>query len=164
MKRFVLVTALAVLPACTVFHPERRQLITWNWENLTNTVSVAQNVRTQLERLTCANAPQGCTSILPANAKLKTIDDQSIFIQSSLDDVRRLFALGRANRVPLTFRAAGTSLSGQAVTDGILVDLSHDWRGVEVLDGGGTVRVEVKTDDGLVGRSATGFGRLAPGD
>jgi len=41
MKRLVLVTALAVLPACTVFHPERRQLITWNWENLTNTVSVS---------------------------------------------------------------------------------------------------------------------------
>ena len=36
---------------------------------------------------------------------------------------------------------------------------------LQVLDGGGTVRVEVTTDDGLVGRSATGFGRLrgAPG-
>ena len=31
---------------------------------------------------------------------------------------------------------------------------------LQVLDGGGTVRVEVTTDAGLVGRSATGFGRL----
>ena len=42
----------------------------------------------------------------------------------------------------LTFRAAGTSLSGQAVTDGVLADLSRDWRTVEVLDGGRRVRVE----------------------
>jgi HAE1 family hydrophobic/amphiphilic exporter-1 len=53
-----------------------------------NTVSVAANVRKQLDRLTCAHAQEGCNSILPANAKLDTIDDQSIFIQSSLDDVR----------------------------------------------------------------------------
>jgi len=41
MKRLALVTALAVLPACTVFHEDRRQLITWNWENLKTTVSVS---------------------------------------------------------------------------------------------------------------------------
>jgi D-lactate dehydrogenase len=41
----------------------------------------------------------------------------------------------------MTFRAAGTSLSGQAVTDGLLVDLSRDWRSVEVLDEGRRVRV-----------------------
>ena len=53
-----------------------------------NTVTVAAAVKKQLDRLTCAH-PQGpCTSILPTNAKLNTIDDQSIFIQSSLDDVR----------------------------------------------------------------------------
>jgi len=36
---------------------------------------------------------------------------------------------------------------------------------LQVLDGGGTVRVRVEADDGLVGTSATGFGRLraAPG-
>ena len=53
-----------------------------------NTVSVAANVRKQLDRLTCAQVKEGCTPVLPANAKLDTIDDQSIFIQSSLDDVR----------------------------------------------------------------------------
>src|SRR5262249_19521856 len=53
-----------------------------------NTVSVAANVRKQLDRLTCVHQQEGCASILPANAKLDTIDDQSIFIQSSLDDVR----------------------------------------------------------------------------
>jgi HAE1 family hydrophobic/amphiphilic exporter-1 len=59
-----------------------------------NTVSVAENVRKQLDRLTCANAQGNCTSILPANAKLDTIDDQSIFIESSLHDVRKDALIG----------------------------------------------------------------------
>ncbi len=59
----------------------------------------------------------------------------------SVEQVVGLFATCRTHRVPITFRAAGTSLSGQAVTDGLLVDLSRDWRDVEVLDGGRRVRV-----------------------
>jgi len=68
-----------------------------------NTVSVAANVRKQLDRLTCAHAQEGCNSILPANAKLDTIDDQSIFIQSSLDDVRFDAILGGLLAVLIIF-------------------------------------------------------------
>jgi len=46
----------------------------------------------------------------------------------SIDEVRELFRVSRRRRVPLTFRAAGTSLSGQAVTDGILAVISRHWR------------------------------------
>ncbi|WP_152189066.1 FAD-binding and (Fe-S)-binding domain-containing protein [Georgenia satyanarayanai] len=42
--------------------------------------------------------------------------------------------------VPLTFRAGGTSLSGQAVTDGVLVDVRRHQQDVEVLDDGARVR------------------------
>ena len=35
--------------------------------------------------------------------------------------------------MPLTFRAAGTSLSGQAVGSGVIVDISEHWRTLEVL-------------------------------
>jgi D-lactate dehydrogenase len=48
----------------------------------------------------------------------------------------------RANGLYLTFRAAGTSLSGQAVTDGILVDISQAWKRMRVLDGGRRVAAE----------------------
>ncbi len=34
-------------------------------------------------------------------------------------EVRRLFQFSRENKIPLTFRAGGTSLCGQAITDGI---------------------------------------------
>ena len=68
-----------------------------------NTVSVAANVRKQLDRLTCAHVLEGCNSILPASAKLDTIDDQSIFIQSSLDDVRFDAILGGLLAVLIIF-------------------------------------------------------------
>ncbi|MFB9730974.1 FAD-binding and (Fe-S)-binding domain-containing protein [Ornithinimicrobium kibberense] len=51
---------------------------------------------------------------------------------------------------PLTFRAAGTSLSGQAVTDTVLVDVRRHFRGVEVLDDGHRVRVRPGTTVGMV--------------
>ena len=46
----------------------------------------------------------------------------------NLSQIRGLFQLSREVRIPLTFRAAGTSLSGQSITDGILVDISRHWR------------------------------------
>jgi D-lactate dehydrogenase len=61
---------------------------------------------------------------------------------TSIEQVRDLFRLSHRERVPLTFRAAGTSLSGQSVTDGILVDVSRHWRSMEVLEGGAAVRVQ----------------------
>ena len=43
------------------------------------------------------------------------------------DDVRNVLAICRARRVGITFRAAGTSLSGQAVGPGVIVDLSRGY-------------------------------------
>ncbi len=59
-----------------------------------NTVSVAAAVKKQLERI---------KTILPNNAKLDTIDDQSIFIQSSLDDVRNDAIIGGVLAVLIIF-------------------------------------------------------------
>ena len=56
-------------------------------------------------------------------------------------DVGRLFAVSAAQGVPMTFRSGGTSLSGQAVTDGILVDTRRHFRDIEILDGGARVRI-----------------------
>ncbi len=44
--------------------------------------------------------------------------------------------------VPLTFRGGGTSLSGQALSDSVLVDTRTRFQGIEVLDEGRRVRVE----------------------
>jgi len=51
-------------------------------------------------------------------------------------DVRKILEIARALSQPLTYRAAGTSLSGQAVGGGILVDLSLDWGRFRIEDEG----------------------------
>ncbi len=60
----------------------------------------------------------------------------------SIGEIQALFRLSHAHRIPLTFRAAGTSLSGQAVTDGILVEVARYWRQVAVEEDGKKVRVQ----------------------
>jgi D-lactate dehydrogenase len=57
-------------------------------------------------------------------------------------EVKALFRLSHAHRVPLVFRTGGTSLSGQSVTDGILVDLSRHWDRLSLEASGGLVRVQ----------------------
>jgi hypothetical protein len=43
----------------------------------------------------------------------------------SEEEVRKVLPLAQKHGVPVTFRAAGTSLSGQALTDSVLLKLSH---------------------------------------
>ena len=57
-------------------------------------------------------------------------------------EVGELFAYATAAEESLTFRSGGTSLSGQAVTGGILVDTRSNFRSIEILDGGERVRVQ----------------------
>ncbi|HSM99427.1 MAG TPA: efflux RND transporter permease subunit [Rudaea sp.] len=68
-----------------------------------NTVTVAAAVRKQLAKFTCTNQPPPCASILPPNAKLTMIDDQSVFIQSSLNDVRDDAVIGGVLAVLIIF-------------------------------------------------------------
>jgi len=55
--------------------------------------------------------------------------------------------------IACTFRAAGTSLSGQAVSDSVLITLSDDWRGHEVLDNGQKIRLQ----PGVIGADANKY-------
>jgi D-lactate dehydrogenase len=60
----------------------------------------------------------------------------------SESEIRALFSFSHEHKVPLTFRTGGTSLSGQAITDGILVDLSQYWNKIAVEENGELVRVQ----------------------
>ncbi|GAB3529444.1 FAD-binding and (Fe-S)-binding domain-containing protein [Pontibacter brevis] len=60
----------------------------------------------------------------------------------SEEEIKGLFAFSHQNKIPLTFRTAGTSLSGQSITDGILVDLSQYWNKIHVEEEGELVRVQ----------------------
>ena len=60
----------------------------------------------------------------------------------TIEEVRGLFRVSHQARIPLTFRGAGTSLSGQAISDGILVEVGRYWRQVGVEEDGKKVRVQ----------------------
>ncbi|HHY50613.1 MAG TPA: FAD-binding oxidoreductase [Alphaproteobacteria bacterium] len=59
-----------------------------------------------------------------------------VVIINTEDEVRAVIEAARAERLPLTFRAAGTSLSGQAITEGVLAVLGDGWRKLEVHGNG----------------------------
>ncbi|TQJ38086.1 D-lactate dehydrogenase [Arthrobacter sp. SLBN-112] len=92
----------------------------------------------------------------PAQVKTRAIDlhanahdashflliPQAVAVAKDAAEVGALLRASAAQGVPLTLRSGGTSLSGQAVTDGVLVDVRRNFRDVEVLDGGARVRVQ----------------------
>lgn len=77
----------------------------------------------------------------------------------SIEEVVQLFQFSHTHQLSLTFRAGGTSLSGQGVTDGILVDLSNYWRKVIPENNGHTVRVEPAVIGAHVNLVLKKFGR-----
>ncbi len=84
---------------------------------------------------------------------------QAVVVARDGADVGRLFRASSQLRVPLTLRSGGTSLSGQAVTDGILVDVRARFRDVEVLDEGARVRVQPGLTIGQVNARLAPYGR-----
>lgn len=70
------------------------------------------------------------------------LDPQAVVRAASAQEVGALMAAARATGLPLTLRSGGTSLSGQAGTDGLLVDVRTHWRQAEVLDDGLRIRVQ----------------------
>ena len=58
--------------------------------------------------------------------------------------------------IALTFRAAGTSLSGQAISDSVLVVATHGWKSFELLNN----NTKIKLEPGIIGSKANNY--LAP--
>ena len=84
---------------------------------------------------------------------------KAVVMARDANDVAKVFAYARASKIPLTFRAGGTSLNGQSQTDGILVDVRRHWTGVEVLDDGARARVKPGTVLGHANRVLWPHGR-----
>lgn len=68
---------------------------------------------------------------------------EAVVTASDAHEVGALMRASTAQGVPLTFRSGGTSLSGQAVSDSVLVDVRKNFRDIEVLDEVGS-RVRVR--------------------
>lgn len=66
---------------------------------------------------------------------------QAIYTPESADQLGEIFALATSLGVGVTFRSGGTSLSGQASTDGFLVDTRKNFRSISVGPDGAVVTV-----------------------
>ncbi len=71
----------------------------------------------------------------------------------SEDEIRNLLKFAQENNVPIVFRTGGTSLSGQSITDGILVDLSQYWNKLVIEENGSMVRFQ----PGITGAMVNAF-------
>ena len=77
-----------------------------------------------------------------ADASFYKLVPQAVVFASSVTEVQALFRVSHERRIPITFRAAGTSLSGQAITDGLLVEVARHWRTITVQDAGRSFRAQ----------------------
>lgn len=70
---------------------------------------------------------------------------QVVVVAEDVDDVSAVLSYAHGKGREVVFRAAGTSLNGQAQGEDILVDVRRHWVGVEVLDGGARARIRPGT-------------------
>jgi D-lactate dehydrogenase len=82
-----------------------------------------------------------------SDASFYRLIPKAVVLAQGIAEIQALFRFSHEQRIPITFRTAGTSLSGQAVTDGILVEVARHWKGLIVEDRGRKVRVQ----PGLIG-------------
>jgi D-lactate dehydrogenase len=98
-----------------------------------------------------------------SDASVYRMVPQAVVLARGVEEIQALFRFSQAHRIPMTFRAAGTSLSGQAVTDGILVEVARYWREARVEAGGRRIRVQPGVIGGHVNRMLAPFrARIGP--
>jgi D-lactate dehydrogenase len=84
---------------------------------------------------------------------------KAIVMARDAEDISKVLDYARASKIPVTFRAGGTSLNGQSQSEGILVDVRRHWSGVEVLDGGARARLRPGTVLGHANKILAPYGR-----
>ncbi|RYY32038.1 MAG: FAD-binding oxidoreductase, partial [Sphingobacteriaceae bacterium] len=77
-----------------------------------------------------------------ADAGFYTLTPKAVVQPVNEQEIIKLFHFSNAQFIPIVFRTGGTSLSGQSITDGILVDLSQFWDRVKIENEGALVRVQ----------------------
>ncbi len=106
-----------------------------------------------------------------ASARLARAHDASHYLlvpelvvtAADADQVAALLRACRSLAEPLTFRAGGTSLSGQAGSDNVLVDTRRHFRAITVLDDGARVAVQPGATVQAVNNRLAPYGtRLGP--
>jgi D-lactate dehydrogenase len=85
-----------------------------------------------------------------SDASFYRLIPKAVVLSKTVAEIQKLFQFSHEQRIPLTFRAGGTSLSGQTISDGILVDVGRYWRDVRVEGSGKLIRLQ----PGVIGAHA----------
>ncbi|MEU7018500.1 FAD-binding and (Fe-S)-binding domain-containing protein [Streptomyces sp. NPDC046385] len=85
---------------------------------------------------------------------------QVVVVAEDIDDVSAVLSYAHGKGREVVFRAAGTSLNGQAQGEDILVDVRRHWAGVEVLDGGARARIRPGTTVVRANAALAPYGRV----
>ena len=85
-----------------------------------------------------------------SDASFYRLIPKAVVQAQSIEEIQALFAFSHQTQIPMTFRAAGTSLSGQSISDGLLVEVARNWRGLWVEEAGRKIRVQ----PGVIGARA----------
>jgi D-lactate dehydrogenase len=75
------------------------------------------------------------------------------------DEVSLIIRECASLNLPVTFRAAGTSLSGQAITDSVLLIAGNDWRKIKISEDGLAVSLQPGLRGGYVNARLAHLGR-----
>lgn len=67
---------------------------------------------------------------------------QIVIRSNDEEEVSKLLAVASKHNLPVTFRAAGTSLSGQAISDSILIVAGKHWENYEIGPGAETIKLQ----------------------
>lgn len=72
------------------------------------------------------------------DAGLYRLIPKAVVIVNSEDEVVRLLQFSQREKVPVTFKAAGTSLSGQTISDSVLMEVGRGFEFSAITDSGST--------------------------
>ncbi|MFF4443740.1 FAD-binding and (Fe-S)-binding domain-containing protein [Streptomyces sp. NPDC001502] len=85
---------------------------------------------------------------------------QVVVIAEDIDDVSAVLSYAHGRQREVVFRAAGTSLNGQAQGEDILVDVRRHWAGIEVLEEGRRARIRPGTTVARANAALARHGRI----
>ena len=84
------------------------------------------------------------------DASFYQLTPQVVLIVENAKQLVDVIKVANAHQIAITFRAAGTSLSGQAVTDSVLILLSESWTDFQIHDQGRKITLQT----GILGAKA----------
>ena len=90
---------------------------------------------------------------LGTDASFYRVSPKIIVKIADKNELKSSILLCQQHNAAYTFRAAGTSLSGQALSDSVLIMLTDDWREYEILQKGH----QIKLQPGIIGAEANKY-------